>query len=86
MERELLAKRLKNFETSGWQNKASRIIEGTICQLQVIRSAKALSSNKLELILKTESKLLEQLRFGNPDSFIHFLPFIRARQIVSEFL
>lgn len=86
MEQELLSKRLKNFESPGWQNKASRNIEGTICQLQVIRSTKTLSTSKLDLLIKTESKLLEQLRFGSPDNFVRFLPFIYARQIVSEFL
>lgn len=82
-----ISQKLKAFETQGWKTRDARRVEGTLCQLRILRASN-LAQNKLGIIANLESKLLSSLISSHPNSELltNCLAYIYARQIVSEFL
>ena len=88
MSRTALSEKLIRFETSDWRTRPSRRMEGTICQLQIIRAEANVCPSKLNTIAKLEKRLLNSLAECDTSSSIlaRGLSLLLARQIVSEFL
>lgn len=87
MNSKVISHKLLAFETQGWKTRDARRVEGTLCQLRILRESNLVQS-KLGMIANLESKLLSSLISLHPNSGLitNCLAYIHARQIVSEFL
>lgn len=82
---DLLQDKLKRFESNSWRSSSARQLEATLCQLEILKA----ESVNVEEIESVEARLryyLPKPEHRKSAFLSRSLPFIRARQLISQFL